>query len=163
MHKCVLCHANNKGEDQPAHPRSLISTFVVHCLDSLYMYTWYIQSFKILVSFCSWAGWFDSYLVKNPQRQFSRAVAHMYYLDKNQKDADQTVRMCWLISLFSADLSLLSTDYHIFIKFWNSLQKFAQVTTYTFNFWENQRFLAFSRTINLYLVNCLSFSLKEMN
>ena len=24
---------NNKGADQPAHPHSLISTFVVHCLD----------------------------------------------------------------------------------------------------------------------------------
>ena len=29
-----LPNANNKGADQPAHPRSLISTFVVHCLDS---------------------------------------------------------------------------------------------------------------------------------
>ena len=28
-------YANNKGADQPAHPRSLISTFVVHCLDSI--------------------------------------------------------------------------------------------------------------------------------
>ena len=28
-------HANNKSADQPAHPRSLISTFVVCCLDSI--------------------------------------------------------------------------------------------------------------------------------
>ena len=28
-------YANNKGADQPAHPRSLISAFVVHCLDSI--------------------------------------------------------------------------------------------------------------------------------
>ena len=27
-----LPYANNKGADQPAHPGSLISTFVVHCL-----------------------------------------------------------------------------------------------------------------------------------
>ena len=27
-------YANNKGADQPAHPRSLISTFIVRCLDS---------------------------------------------------------------------------------------------------------------------------------
>ena len=27
-------YANNKGADKPAHPRSLISTFVVRCLDS---------------------------------------------------------------------------------------------------------------------------------
>ena len=28
-------YANNKGADQPAHPRSLISTFVVRCLDTM--------------------------------------------------------------------------------------------------------------------------------
>ena len=28
-------YANNKGTDQPAHPRSLISTFVVRCLDGM--------------------------------------------------------------------------------------------------------------------------------
>ena len=32
--KC-LCHANNKGADQPAHLCSLISTFVVPCLDRI--------------------------------------------------------------------------------------------------------------------------------
>ena len=29
-----MLYANNKGADQPAHPCSLISTFVVRCLDS---------------------------------------------------------------------------------------------------------------------------------
>ena len=28
-------YANNKGADQPAHPCSLISAFVVRCLDSI--------------------------------------------------------------------------------------------------------------------------------
>ena len=32
------------------------------------MYTWYIESFKILARFCSWSGWFESDLVKNPRR-----------------------------------------------------------------------------------------------
>ena len=31
----LMTYANNKGADQPAHPRSLISTFVVRCLDSI--------------------------------------------------------------------------------------------------------------------------------
>ena len=31
------------------------------------MYTCYIQSFKILASFCSWAGWFEYYLVESPR------------------------------------------------------------------------------------------------
>ena len=29
---CLMSYANNKGADQPAHPRSLISAFVVRCL-----------------------------------------------------------------------------------------------------------------------------------
>ena len=35
MRKIVLSYANNKGADQPAHPRSLISAFVVRCVDSM--------------------------------------------------------------------------------------------------------------------------------
>ena len=31
----LLPYANNKGADQPVHPRSLISAFVVRCLDSI--------------------------------------------------------------------------------------------------------------------------------
>ena len=32
---CLKPYANNKDADQPAHSRSLISTFVVHCLDNI--------------------------------------------------------------------------------------------------------------------------------
>ena len=32
---CLMSYANNKGADQLAHPRSLISAFVVRCLDSI--------------------------------------------------------------------------------------------------------------------------------
>ena len=32
---CLMPYANKKGADQPAHPRSLISIFVVCCLDSI--------------------------------------------------------------------------------------------------------------------------------
>ena len=32
---CLMSYANNKGADQPAHPRNLISAFVVRCLDSI--------------------------------------------------------------------------------------------------------------------------------
>ena len=32
---CLMSNANYKGADQPAHPRSLISAFVVRCLDSI--------------------------------------------------------------------------------------------------------------------------------
>ena len=32
---CVWGFANNKGAEQPAHPRSLISAFVIHLLESI--------------------------------------------------------------------------------------------------------------------------------
>ena len=32
---CLMSYANNKGADQPAHPRSLISAFIIRCLDSI--------------------------------------------------------------------------------------------------------------------------------
>ena len=32
---CLMSYANNKGADQPAHLHSLISAFVVRCLDSV--------------------------------------------------------------------------------------------------------------------------------
>ena len=32
---CLMPYANNKGAGQPEHPCSLISTFVVRCLDSI--------------------------------------------------------------------------------------------------------------------------------
>ena len=35
MNKPVLSYANNKDSDLAAHPCSLISTFVVHWLDSI--------------------------------------------------------------------------------------------------------------------------------
>ena len=32
---CIMPYANNKGADQPAHPRSLISAFIVRCKDRM--------------------------------------------------------------------------------------------------------------------------------
>ena len=43
------------------------------------MYTNYIQSCKILACFCSWAGWFEPYLVGNPKDTFSHDVAHIMW------------------------------------------------------------------------------------
>ena len=32
---CLKTYPNNKGADQPSHPHSLISTFVVRCFNSI--------------------------------------------------------------------------------------------------------------------------------
>ena len=82
-----MLYANNKDADQPALPRSLISIFVVHCVDGIVSELWlrlllvalpglfclpfcYIQSFKTLAYFWSWRGRFESYLVENPEDRF---------------------------------------------------------------------------------------------
>ena len=70
-------YANNKDADQPVQPCSLISAFVVHCLDSKIPLVSYTQNFKPLPSFCGCAGLFVSYLVANPEDGFSRDVAHI--------------------------------------------------------------------------------------
>ena len=70
-------YANSKGADQPAHPRSLISAFFVHCLDSIIPLLAIAEiKFKILASLISLAGRFESYLVANAEDRFSRDVAH---------------------------------------------------------------------------------------
>ena len=67
-------YANNKGTDQPAHWHSVISAFVVSCLDNAPSF--YIQNFKPLPSFCGCAGRFESYLVANTEDRFSCDMAH---------------------------------------------------------------------------------------
>ena len=71
---CLMLYVNNKGADQPAHPHSLISTFVVRCLD-----TCFIWSFKSLPSFCSWESWFESYSLRIPEDSFSHDVARITF------------------------------------------------------------------------------------
>ena len=63
-------YANNKGANQPAHPRDLISAFVVRCLDSLILLLAIAEISRLLTSLCSWAGRFESYLVANPETGF---------------------------------------------------------------------------------------------
>ena len=75
MRKCLMSYAKNKGADQPAHPHSLISAFVVPCLDSI------ISQAKIsrlkLASVAAQAGlclaWSET-----PEDTFCHVVAQMY-------------------------------------------------------------------------------------
>ena len=69
MRKPGLSYANNKGADQPANARSLISTFIVCCLYSI-ISSFYIRNFKPLASSCGCAGRFESTLVANPEDRF---------------------------------------------------------------------------------------------
>ena len=75
MEKLFMPYANNKGADQPAHPRCLISVFVDRCLGSI-IPRFYTRNFKLLPSVCDCAGRFKSTLVENPEDRFSRDEAH---------------------------------------------------------------------------------------
>ena len=76
MRNLFIPYANNNGENQPAQPRSLISTFVASCLDSMLSLV-SILAFLTLASFFSCADRFESYLVENPEDRFSRDEAQM--------------------------------------------------------------------------------------
>ena len=73
---CLHGFANNKGADQPARPRSLISDLVIRFLDSIISELATKEIFIFLASLCSWWDWFESYLVGNPVYRFSCNVAH---------------------------------------------------------------------------------------
>ena len=68
-----MLYANNKGADQPAHPRSLISAFVVHCLDSIIPLVSISEISSLYIAYvAAQAG-----LVANPKDRFSHEVADM--------------------------------------------------------------------------------------
>ena len=72
-------YANNKDTDQPAHPHSLISIFVIRYLDSIIPIT---AKSKIsrLASLCSRTGRFESFLVTNTEDRFCCDVAQIFIL-----------------------------------------------------------------------------------
>ena len=76
---CLLSYANNKGADQSAHPRSLISIFVVRCLDSIISLDSIAEISRLyLASVVAQAGlclaWSET-----SEDTFCRVVAHMYF------------------------------------------------------------------------------------
>ena len=88
----LLPYANNKGADQPAHPHSLISAFVVRCLDSTYIIclvsiskiqSLYLASLAVQAGLClTWS--------QTPEDRFSRDEAQrfLYFLQKTEHPCD---------------------------------------------------------------------------
>ena len=73
----LMPYANNKGADQPAHPHSLISAFIVRCLDSIIhlVSIFEISSFK-LSSEAEQAG-LNLNWSQIPEDKFSYDVAYL--------------------------------------------------------------------------------------
>ena len=77
---CLRGFANNKGADQPAHTRSLISAFVIRFLEST-IYDLATSEFSIfqLVSIAEETG-LKLALSDTPKTGFSRDEAHMLHV-----------------------------------------------------------------------------------
>ena len=72
-----MSYANNKGADQPAHPHSLISAFVVRCLDSIISLDSMAEISRLqLASVAAQAGLCLAWS-KTPEDMFCRVMAHM--------------------------------------------------------------------------------------
>ena len=74
-------YANNKGADQPVHPRSLISAFIVRCLDSVMSLVSVTKiSSLMLASVAEQAGlclaWSET-----PEDTFCRVMAQIFQLN----------------------------------------------------------------------------------
>ena len=69
-------YANNKGADQPAHPRSLISPFVVCCLDSMICILAIPKVSRFQLASVAEQTGLNLTCSKIPEDTFSRDVAH---------------------------------------------------------------------------------------
>ena len=56
MRKPVLCHMWKPDTDQHTHPHSLISIFVFHCLESIYLSIYYVLTSMEDTNGLSWGG-----------------------------------------------------------------------------------------------------------
>ena len=72
-------YANNKGADQSAHPRSLISAFVVRCLDSIICLDSIAEISRLLLDSVAAQAGLRLAWSETPEDTFCRVVAHIFY------------------------------------------------------------------------------------
>ena len=121
-----MSYVNNKGADQPAHLRSLISAFVVRCLDSIISLD-SIAKISTLANICGWAGQFVSGLVRNSRRQVLLCRGSDVLFSSVQVKG---FRLPILMSVTNRFCLLLS-DYHLFQYFMKIVP--TEVNTYANN------------------------------
>ena len=69
--------ANNNGTDQPAHPRSLIRTYIIPVLESIISKLATGIFFNFLASLFSCGDWFESHFVGNAKDRFCHVEAQI--------------------------------------------------------------------------------------
>ena len=74
----IIGVSEQQGADQPAHPRSLISAFVICLLKSTISRYAASKNFSSVASLCSLGDWFESCFVGlEPEDRFSHVVAQL--------------------------------------------------------------------------------------
>ena len=81
---CLMSYANNKGADQPAHPRSLISAFVVRCLDSVMSLVSVTKVSSPLLASVAEQASLSLTWSETPEDMFSHDEAHMFTIQENK-------------------------------------------------------------------------------
>ena len=74
-----MSYANNKGADQPAHPCSLISAFVVRCLDSIISLDSIVEISRLLLASVAAQAGLCLAWSETPEDMFCRVVAQLLY------------------------------------------------------------------------------------
>ena len=72
-----MSYANNKGADQPAHPRSLISAFVVRRLDSVMSLVSVTKISSLILASVADHASLSLTWSETPEDTFSHGVAHL--------------------------------------------------------------------------------------
>ena len=73
-----MSYANNKGTDQPSHPRSLISTLVVRCLDSIITLDSIAEISRLQLSSVAAQAGLCLAWSETPEDTFCCVVVHMF-------------------------------------------------------------------------------------
>ena len=75
---CLMSYANNKGADQPAHPRSLISAFIVRCLDSVMSLVSVTEISSLMLASVAEQASLSLTWSETPEDTFSHDAAQMF-------------------------------------------------------------------------------------
>ena len=72
-----MSYTNNKGADQPAHPRSLISAFVVRCLDTVMPLVSVTKILSLMLASVAEQASLSLTWSETPEDTFSHDEAHL--------------------------------------------------------------------------------------
>ena len=78
---CLMSYGNNKGADQSAHPRSLVSAFVIRCLDNVMFLVSVTKISSLMLPFVAEQANLSLTLSETPEDTFSHDEAHVNCLN----------------------------------------------------------------------------------